>query len=146
LRRIRLLFIRLLLATFALVGTAFAGGLTPVIAQEIVVDEGEDQEVVVEEEEDQEEAAPDAALAPAVVVLFDAEGNPYSCSRVDTNADGVSELVCVPLTDTDDIATVETDTDDTATDEDEDEADVDEDDDDDDDYDDDLDLDDDDDE
>jgi hypothetical protein len=158
LSRIRLLFIRLLLATFALVGTAFAGGLSPVFAQEIVVDEGEDQEVVVEEEEDQEEAAPDAALAPAVVVLFDAEGNPYSCSSVDTNADGVSELVCVPLTATDDIATVEpdtddtstveTDTDDTATDEDEEEADEDEneDDDDDDDDDDDLDLDDDDDE
>ena len=41
-------------ATFALVGTAFAVGLSPVMAQEIVVDEGEDQEVVVEEEEDQE--------------------------------------------------------------------------------------------
>ena len=142
-RRIRLLFIRLLFATFALVGTAFAGGLSPVLAQEIVVDEGEDQEVVVEEEEDQEEAAPDAALAPAVVVLFDAEGNPYSCSWVDTNADGESELVCVPLTATDDSATVETDTDDTSTDEDEDEADEDDDDDDDDD---DLDLDNDDDE
>jgi hypothetical protein len=143
LRRVWLLFIRTLFATFALVGTAFAVGLSPVIAQEIVVDEGEDQEVVVEEEEDQEEAAPDAALAPAIVVLFDAEGNPYSCSRVDTNADGVSELVCVPLTATDDTATVETDTDDTSTDEDEDEADEDDDDDDDDD---DLDLDNDDDE
>ena len=117
-RRIRLLF-----ATFALVGTAFAVGLSPVMAQEIVVDEGEDQEVVVEEEEDQEEAAPDAALAPGVVVLFDAAGNPYSCSSVDTNADGVSELVCipqtatVPQTATGDTTTVETDTDETDTDE-----------------------------
>src|SRR5215218_9431895 len=132
-RRIRLLFIRLLLATFALVGTAFAGGLSPVFAQEIVVDEGEDQEVVVEEEEDQEEAAPDAALAPGVVVLFDAAGNPYSCSSIDTNADGVSELVCVPQTATvpqtvtDDTTTVETDTDETDTDEtDADETDADE--------------------
>ena len=47
-RRIRLLFIRSLFATFALVGTAFAGGLSPVMAQEDVVQE------VVEEDVDQE--------------------------------------------------------------------------------------------
>ena len=73
-------------ATFALVGTAFAVGLSPVMAQEDdVVQE------VVEEDVDQEEVAPAEGLAPDVVVLFDAEGNAYSCSSVDTNADGVSD-------------------------------------------------------
>ncbi len=90
-RRIGLLFIRSLFATFALV-TAFVIALSPVMAQDDV-----DQEVV-EEDVDQEDVAPAEGLAPAVVVLFDAEGNPYSCSSVDTNADGVSELVCVPQT------------------------------------------------
>src|SRR5918993_267515 len=87
-----------------------------------------DQEVVEDdvdqEEEVQEEVAPPAeGLAPDVVVLYDAQGNPYSCSSVDTNADGVSELVCVPqtatvpLTATDDTATDDTDIDETATEE-----------------------------
>ena len=98
--------IRLLLAAFALVGTAFAVGLSPVMAQEIVVDEGEDQEVVVEEEEDQGDVAPAEVLAPDIVVLFDEEDNPFYCLSVDANADGVSELVCLPQT-----ATVETATD-----------------------------------
>ena len=69
--------IRLLLATFALVGTAFAISLSPVMAQEDV-----DQEVVEEdvdqEEEDQEDVAPAEGLAPDVVVLFDEEGNPLT--------------------------------------------------------------------
>ena len=106
--------IRLLLATFALVGTAFAIGLSPVMAQEDVVQE------VVEEDVDQEDVAPAEGLAPDVVVLFDEEGNPFSCSSVDINADGVSELLCVPQTGTDETATddtvtVETDTGETDT-------------------------------
>ena len=106
--------IRLLLATFALGGTAFAIGLSPVMAQEDVVQE------VVEEDEDQEDVAPAEGLAPDVVVLFDEEGNPFSCSSVDINADGVSELLCVPQTATDETATddtvtVETDTGETGT-------------------------------
>ncbi len=119
-RRIRLLF-----ATFALVGTALAVGLSPVMAQSVEQEDVEQEQVFVDEVA-QEEVAPDKGLAPdvpAVVVLFDAEGNPFSCSRVDTNADGVSELVCVPqtatvpLTATDDTATDDTDTDETATEE-----------------------------
>jgi hypothetical protein len=94
--------IRLLLATFALVGTAFAIGLSPVMAQEDVVQE------VVEEDVDQEDVAPAEGLAPDVVVLFDEEGNPFSCSSVDINADGVSELLCVPQTGTDETATDDT--------------------------------------
>ena len=110
--------IRLLLATFALVGTAFAIGLSPVMAQEDVVQE------VVEEDVDQEDVAPAEGLAPDVVVLFDEEGNPFPCSSVDINADRVSELrgatLCVPQTDTDETATdrtvtVETDTGETGT-------------------------------
>ena len=100
--------IRLLLATFALVGTAFAISLSPVMAQEDVV-----QDV------DQEDVAPAEGLAPDVVVLFDEEGNPFSCSSVDINADGVSELLCVPQTGTDDTVTVESDTGETDTDDDE---------------------------
>jgi hypothetical protein len=130
--------IRLLLATFALVGTAFAISLSPVMAQEDV-----DQEVVEEdvdqEEEDQEDVDPAEGLAPDVVVLFDEESNPFSCSSVDINADGVSELLCVPQTATDETATddtvtVETDTGETGTgetDTDDDELDLDDDDDDD---------------
>jgi hypothetical protein len=123
--------IRLLLATFALVGTAFAIGLSPVMAQEDVVQE------VVEEDVDQEDVAPAEGLAPDVVVLFDEEGNPFSCSSVDINADGVSELLCVPQTGTDETAmddtvTVESDTGETdtgETDTDDDELDLDDDDD-----------------
>ena len=108
----------MLLATFALVGTAFAIGLSPVMAQEDVVQE------VVEEDVDQEDVAPAEGLAPDVVVLFDEEGNPFSCSSVDINADGVSELLCVPQTGTDETATddtvtVESDTGETDTDDDE---------------------------
>jgi hypothetical protein len=122
--------IRLLLATFALVGTAFAIGLSPVMAQEDVVQE------VVEEDVDQEDVAPAEGLAPDVVVLFDEEGNPFSCSSVDINADGVSELLCVPQTGTDETAmddtvTVESDTGETdtgETDTDDDELDLDDDD------------------
>ena len=110
--------IRLLLATFALVGTAFAIGLSPVMAQEDV--------------------APAEGLAPGVVVLFDEEGNPFPCSSVDINADGVFEFFCVPQTATDETATddtvtVETDTGETGTGEtgtDDDELDLDDDDDD----------------
>ena len=103
-RRIRLLF-----ATFALVGTAFAVGLSPVMAQS-----------VEQEDVEQERVAPAEGLAPDVVVLFDEEGNPFPCSRVDINADGVFELFCVPQTDTDETATdrtvtVETDTGETGT-------------------------------
>jgi hypothetical protein len=92
------------------VGTAFAIGLSPVRAQEDV-----DQEDV-----DQEDVAPAEGLAPDVVVLFDEEGNPFSCSSVDINADGVSELLCVPQTGTDETAmddtvTVESDTGETDT-------------------------------
>src|SRR5215212_8825224 len=83
------------------------------MAQEDVVQE------VVEEDVDQAEG-----LAPDVVVLFDEEGNPFSCSSVDINADGVSELLCVPQTGTDETATddtvtVESDTGETDTDDDE---------------------------
>jgi hypothetical protein len=97
------------------VGTAFAIGLSPVRAQEDV-----DQE----DEGAQEEVAPAEGLAPDVVVLFDEEGNPFSCSSVDINADGVSELLCVPQTGTDETATddtvtVESDTGETDTDDDE---------------------------
>ena len=111
--------IRLLLATFALGGTAFAISLSPVMAQEDV-----DQEVVEEdvdqEDVDQEDVAPAEGLAPDVVVLFDEEGNPFPCSSVDINADGVFELFCVPQTATDETATddtvtVETDTGETGT-------------------------------
>ena len=135
--------IRLLLATFALVGTAFAIGLSPVMAQEDVVqevvEEDVDQEDVDQEDVDQEDVAPAEGLAPDVVVLFDEEGNPFSCSSVDINADGVSELLCVPQTGTDETATddtvtVESDTGETdtgETDTDDDELDLDDDDDDD---------------
>jgi len=74
---------------------------------------------VVEEDVDQEDVAPAEGLAPDVVVLFDEEGNPFSCSSVDINADGVSELLCVPQTGTDDTVTVESDTGETDTDDDE---------------------------
>ena len=72
---------------------------------------------------------PAEGLVADVAVLYDALGNPFSCSSVDTNADGVSELVCVPqtatvpltatdaTTTTDDTATDDTDTDETATEE-----------------------------
>jgi hypothetical protein len=111
--------IRLLLATFALVGTAFAIGLSPVMAQEDVVQEVVEEDVD-QEDVDQEDVAPAEGLAPDVVVLFDEEGNPFSCSSVDINADGVSELLCVPQTGTDETATddtvtVETDTGETGT-------------------------------
>jgi hypothetical protein len=69
------------------------------MAQEDVVQE------VVEEDVDQEDVAPAEGLAPGLVVLFDEEGNPFSCSSVDINADGVSELLCVPQTGTDETAT-----------------------------------------
>jgi hypothetical protein len=133
--------IRLLLATFALVGTAFAISLSPVMAQEDVVqevvEEDVDQEDVDQEDVDQEDVAPAEGLAPGVVVLFDEEGNPFSCSSVDINADGVSELLCVPQTGTDETATddtvtVESDTGETdtgETDTDDDELDLDDDDD-----------------
>jgi hypothetical protein len=62
-------------------------------------------------------------LPQGEVVLFDQLGNPFSCSRVDTNADGVSELVCVPQPAADDTATDDTATDDTATDDDDDDDD-----------------------
>ena len=94
--------IRLLLATFAFGGTAFVVCLSPVMAQDEDVTQGQDFT-----EETQNEALPQDE-----VVLFDEEGNAFSCSSADTNADGVSELVCVPQTATDETAT----TDDTATD------------------------------
>src|SRR5215208_3779750 len=62
---------------------------------------------VDEEDVDQEEVAPAEGLAPDVVVLFDEEGNPFPCSSVDINADGVFELFCVPQTATDETATDE---------------------------------------
>ena len=112
--------IRLLLATFALVGTAFAIGLSPVMAQEDDVVQEVVEEDVDQEDVDQEDVAPAEGLAPDVVVLFDEEGNPFPCSSVDINADGVSELLCVPQTATDETATddtvtVETDTGETGT-------------------------------
>src|SRR5215208_2748628 len=75
---------------------------------------------VDEEDVDQEDVAPAEGLAPGLVVLFDEEGNPFSCSSVDINADGVFELFCVPQTATDETATddtvtVETDTGETGT-------------------------------
>src|SRR5215204_2160061 len=88
------------------------------MAQEDVVQEVVEEDVD-QEDVDQEDVAPDAALAPDVVVLFDEEGNPFSCSSVDINADGVSELLCVPQTGTDDTVTVESDTGETDTDDDE---------------------------
>jgi hypothetical protein len=130
LRKIRLLF-----AAFALVGTALAVGLSPVMAQEVEQEDVE-QERVIEDEGAQEDVAPAEGLAPDVVVLFDEEGNPFSCSSVDINADGVSELLCVPQTGTDETAmddtvTVESDTGETdtgETDTDDDELDLDDDD------------------
>src|SRR5215210_9479978 len=94
------------------------------------------QEDVVQEV-DEDDVDPAEGLAPGVVVLFDEEGNPFSCSSVDINADGVSELLCVPQTATDETATddtvtVETDTGETGTgetDTDDDELDLDDDDD-----------------
>jgi hypothetical protein len=100
LRKIRLLF-----AAFALVGTALAVGLSPVMAQEVEQEDVE-QERVIEDEGAQDEVAPAEGLAPDLVVLFDEEDNPFYCLSVDANADGVSELVCLPQT-----ATVETATD-----------------------------------
>jgi len=113
LRKIRLLF-----AAFALVGTALAVGLSPVMAQEVEQEDVE-QERVIEDEGAQDEVAPAEGLAPDIVVLFDEEDNPFYCLSVDANADGVSELLCVPQTATDDTATLQTTTDDTATDEEE---------------------------
>ena len=110
--------IRLLFAAFALVGTALAVGLSPVMAQEVEQEDVE-QERVIEDEGAQDEVAPAEGLAPDVVVLFDEEDNPFYCLSVDINSDGVSELVCVPQTATDDTATLQTTTDDTATDEEE---------------------------
>jgi hypothetical protein len=103
--------IRLLLATFAFGGTAFIVGLSPVMAQD--EDVTQEQAFTEETQEIQDEALP-----PDEVVLFDEEGNAFSCSSADTNADGVSELVCVPQTAAmDETATTDetTTTDDTST-------------------------------
>ena len=109
--------IRLLLAAFALVGAAFAVGLSPVMAQEVEQEDVEQEREIVDEGDQEEVAPPAEGLAPELVVLFDEEDNPFYCSSVDANADGVSELVCLPQTATDDTATLQTPTDATSTEE-----------------------------